>query len=744
MLMDLARRWREARPLVRAEALATSWEVFSVLLFISAVVPAAFRTPWPSVIFVGGLACSSLLARRLHVQGRRGFLMAATLRTLCWLLAVTPLLGAADLRVLVATCGFGLMAGGIRRALYRRAADEPEPSTPVALRTELRTQLGENAMVAGIVGGHVMLLFSVAFLRTESKMVFRAWWEIIPALAILGTLGFTLAVRPTTDRVLAALRLGPGGERQALLAGLDQVRDIPRRLTLINFVVWLTCTSIGILYFQPGPQKWQWADAVMQLAFGSLFAWGVSFYQRGWHEDTIRPIVARLRDWTDTADERQEMSLRQRMLSEFGLPLLFTLTLSLFASIGLYRTLGESLTLREDFNAITALSASFLMLVLAVGSVFMRAARQLSDPLSRLARAADRVASGHLDAEVPPVIGPIEMVGLGQSIEHMRRALAQTIAELMEERASLETNVEVRTRELRRALEELKQAQTALIQGERMALIGELVASVAHEIYNPLNAIGGSISSLERVASELTQMLEAYRQSEPQLSEAERRRLAEARAALDVDGALEDLAGVVKVVQSATRRSVEIVGNLKSFARAPAEPIPADLHAGLRETLSLLRHKLRQREIQVVECYGDLPPVVCRAGEINQVFMNVLTNAIQAIEKNGAGVIQVETWREGETAAVAISDNGGGVPRELRDKVFDPFFSTKRGDGTGLGLSISREIVRRHGGTLAVEDARDGGARFVCRLPLRGPRASSQTAEDSTKRPSEAHPRPQP
>jgi two-component system, NtrC family, sensor kinase len=580
-------------------------------------------------------------------------------------------------------------------------------------------------MVAGIVGGHVMLLFSVAFLRTESKMVFRAWWEIIPALAILGTLGFTLAVRPTTDKVIAALRLGPSTDnRPLLLAGLAQATAIPRTLTLINFSVWLICTSIGIVYFQPGPQKWQWADAVMQIAFGALFAWGVSFYQRSWHEQTVAPVIARLRAWTDTVEEREEMSLRQRMLNEFGLPLLFTLTLSLFASIGLYRTLGNTLTLREDFNAITALSASFVMLVLAVGSVFMRAARQLSDPLSRLARAADRVASGKLDAEVPLVTGPNEVVGLGLSIEHMRRALARTIAELKEERAGLETNVEMRTAELRRALEELKQAQTALIQGERMALIGELVASVAHEIHNPLNAIGGSVSSLERVASELNEMVAAYRESEALLPAEERRKLEDKRKSLDIDGALGDLAGIVKVVQSATRRSVEIVANLQSFSRATAEPIPVDLHAGLSETLSLLRHKLRQREIRVVEEYSELGSVVCRAGEINQVFMNLLTNAIQAVEKGG-GVIQVATRREDDFAVVRISDNGAGVPGALRDKVFDPFFTTKqRGEGTGLGLSISREIVRRHGGTLTMEDGDGGGACFVCRLPVAGPEQS--------------------
>src|SRR5690606_7674865 len=156
---------------------------------------------------------------------------------------------------------------------------------------------------------------------------------------------------------------------------------------------------------------------------------------------------------------------------------------------------------------------------------------------------------------------------------------------------------------------------------------------------------------------------------------------------------LEDLAGIVKVVQSATRRSVEIVGNLKSFSRVPTEPIPSDLHGGLCETLSLLRHRLRHGGIEVVERFGELPQVTCRAGEINQVFMNLLTNAIQAVSENhaeGGGRIEVVTEAGPAEVTVAITDNGPGVPRQLRKRIFDPFFTTKlRGHGTGLGLSIS-------------------------------------------------------
>ncbi len=741
-MLNVARRWPEQKPVLRAEIIADAWELFSVLLFLSAVFPAAFRSPWPSVLFVAGLTISGLLAPRLVARGRSGITLASALRIVFWLAVVTPMLPGADLRVLVASCGFGVMAFGIRRAIYRRLCDaQPEDAPAERLASDLRPQLAENAAVAGIVGGHVMLLFSVAFLRTESVVVFRAWWEIIPLLAVVGTVGFTLAVRPVTARALQALAAGEKGDRALLAAGLTQAEQVPRRLGALNFALWLACIGIGVVYFQsrPGPH---WADVVVPLAFGSLFAWGVSFYQRGWHDDAIRPVVLRLRTWTGAEAAGERITLRRRMLSEFGIPLLFTLALSLFASIGMYRTLETQPTLQEDFNAITALCASFAMLVLAVGGVFLRAARELSTPLSRIAHVADEVARGRLEAEVPVVAGPVEVEGLGKSIEDMRRALAKTIASLEEERASLEVNVERRTAELRQALEELKQAQAALVHGERMALIGQLVAGVAHEIYNPLNAVAGSVSSLERVREEIDQMLAAYREAEAKLPPDERARLVALRDRLDVGGSLDDLAGVAKVVQSATRRSVEIVSNLRSFARAPSEPVPIDLREGLRETLSLLDHRVRHLGIAVERRDGELPHVVGRAGEINQVFMNLLTNAIDAIcegnarsangKREPAGRIVIEAVRAGDDVLVSVSDDGPGVAKGLEEQVFEPFFTTKpSGQGTGLGLSISRDIVRRHGGTLAVERAAElGGACFVCRLPIAPPSKKSATRQE--------------
>ena len=724
------------RPAVRAELLAAGWETFSSLLFVSAVVPAAFATTTPELFFLASLALSAALAAGLSRAGARAHALASAFRVIAWPAAMSPLLPSAGFRVIVTALAFGLMAYGMRRAIYRRLLEPPDAELDdETFRDGLRARLGESATVAGILGGHLMLLFSVAFLRTQSQVVFQAWFETVPILALIGTLGFTLAVRPATDTVLDALCAGSKGDLSLLARGLAQAERLPSVLAYLNFAVWSACSAIGVVRMKVGPSSWQIGDAVMQVAVGLLFAWGVAFYQRAWHREAMAPAEERLRRWTATEKSAERTPLRRRMLLDFGLPLLFTAALSLLSSIGLYRALGSDLTLREDFNAVSALFASFLMLVLAVGNVVARAARDLSRPMTTLAGAADQVARGQLDAAVPKVIGPVEVVGLGESIERMREALARTIVELSEERAGLEAKVEARTAELSRTLAELKRTQAALIHGERLASIGELVAGVAHEINNPLNAVAGAAVPLSGLAAELREVLAAYREAEGELPPARRRALEELRERLDLAASLDDLVGIATLIKRATDRAVRIVSNLRNFSRVSGEPLPADLHEGLEETLMLLAPRLRKASITVDRRFGALPSVTCVSGEMNQVFMNLLVNGIQALEQaaeGGAGDLRltIETRVDGEGAVVSVADNGPGVPDALAPRIFDPFFTTKpKGQGTGLGLSISTEILRRHGGSLALDRPEGGGARFTCRIPLgTGARGSAATS----------------
>jgi signal transduction histidine kinase len=717
---------------VLAELVGAAWELFSGLLFMSAVVPDAVEGGVTPLVFAATIALSAVVGPSLSARGARGYDVAAIFRLVSWPLAVSPLLPGAGRRVLVAALVFGVMAAAMRRAIYRLFLEPRlDEMDDAALSRSLQARLAESATMAGIAGGHAMLLFVVAFLRIGSQVNLEVWFFIVPVLALPATLAFTLVVRRATGDVVRALAAGPGGDPALLGSALGQARALPNRLAWLNFVTWLACTWAGVLRTRPGP-AWSAGDAVLQLAFASLFSWGVAFYQRAFHRENVAPAVDRLLRWTGPgaapAPPVQPISLGRRLLRDFGLPLLFTCSISLLSSIGLYLALGRALSRRETFNAVTALVAAFAVLVLAVGGVVARAARDLSRPMAQLARAADRVAHGELDAVVPRVTGTTEVVTLGESVERMRERLARTIAELEKERAGLSAHVEARTAELTRTLAELRRTQAALIQGERLASIGELVAGVAHEIYNPLSAIAGAAVPLAGLAPELRQMLDAYRQAEADLPPARREALADLRATLDLDASLDDLAGISTVIGRAVDRSVKIVQNLRSFSRTSGEDVPTDLHEGIEETLMLLGPRLRAANVQVVKRLGELPQVICRAGEINQVLMNLVVNALQAVEAPvGAPsggeeppTITLTTRVEGDMAVVAVADNGPGVPPAMSTRIFDPFFTTKpRGQGTGLGLSISTDIARRHGGSLTLEPTSSTrGACFSLRLPL--------------------------
>ncbi|HVN83779.1 MAG TPA: ATP-binding protein [Candidatus Binatia bacterium] len=277
-------------------------------------------------------------------------------------------------------------------------------------------------------------------------------------------------------------------------------------------------------------------------------------------------------------------------------------------------------------------------------------------------------------------------------------------------RRNLEREVDLRTRELR-------DTQAQLVHAEKMASLGQLVAGVAHELNNPLGAVDGNLAVLQDYHDRLRATLSAFEQAAPECGE----RFAAIRRRLDLDNVLADLDRLLATCSEGSQRARRIVQDLRTFSRLDeAELKRVDLNAAISITLDLLHHRQR-RGIRVETALDPLPPVECYASQVNQVFLNLLTNALDAVESVGEGVVRVSShFVAPDWVEVVIHDTGPGVAPELRTKIFDPFFTTKPiGKGTGLGLSISYSIVAKHHGRLELDSSPPPGCTFRIRLPLR-------------------------
>jgi signal transduction histidine kinase len=258
--------------------------------------------------------------------------------------------------------------------------------------------------------------------------------------------------------------------------------------------------------------------------------------------------------------------------------------------------------------------------------------------------------------------------------------------------AKLFNELEEQKLDLEKALFELKQAQLQLIQSEKMASLGQLVAGVAHEINTPM----GSIKSNNDIFIKCIQKIQT--------------------APADMEKYSEILDDTLKVNSEAIKRINSIVKALKNFARLDeAEYKETDIHEGLKSTLMLINHEIKGK-IQIIEEFGDLPLINCYPNQLNQVFMNILVNAYQSIEKNGS--IKIKTESHADKIKILISDTGKGIPEKHLEHIFDPGFTTKGvGVGTGLGLSICYQIIQKHKGSIKVESTPDKGSTFIIELP---------------------------
>ena len=345
--------------------------------------------------------------------------------------------------------------------------------------------------------------------------------------------------------------------------------------------------------------------------------------------------------------------------------------------------------------------------------------RAIANPIvtvTNVAREVTQKSNFNLQAQVTT---HDEVGVLATSLNQLIQWIGKYTRELEDSRQLLEQRVEERTQELQATLQDLKQTQTQLIQTEKMSGLGQMVAGVAHEINNPVNFIYGNLTHLNEYTQEILELLNLYQKEYPNKTH----EIEELTEEIDLEFIQKDLVKVISSMKLGTDRIKEIVLSLRNFSRLDeADMKKSDIHEGLDNTLLILNHRLNLG-VEIIKEYGSIPLVDCYPAQLNQVFMNILSNAIDALlERTNAThqiIIQTKTIASHQVQ-VKIRDNGIGIPPDIQRKLFDPFFTTKPvGQGTGLGLSISYQIiVEKHKGKIDVSSELGRGTEFTIEIPI--------------------------
>lgn len=298
---------------------------------------------------------------------------------------------------------------------------------------------------------------------------------------------------------------------------------------------------------------------------------------------------------------------------------------------------------------------------------------------------------------------------------------------------NLEQRVTERTSELTAALEQVQNSQLQLIQSEKMSSLGNLVAGIAHEINNPVGFMAGNIEQIDLAISDVIYCLQLYQEALPNPGS----KIASKIAEIELEYLIEDLPKMVASMKIGCDRICDISTSLRTFSRSDTDSkVAADIHEGIDSTLMILQHRLKANEtrpaIQIIKNYGKIPRIKCYLGQVNQVFMNIIANAIDSFEEinqnrnyldiqANPNIITITTIStDNQQIIIKIDDNGSGIPDTIKSRIFDHLYTTKSiGKGTGLGLSISKQIIEsKHNGILQVESKVDRGTEFVIILPI--------------------------
>ncbi|MFB2772207.1 ATP-binding protein [Pelatocladus sp. BLCC-F211] len=412
----------------------------------------------------------------------------------------------------------------------------------------------------------------------------------------------------------------------------------------------------------------------------------------------------------------------------------------------------ESKQAKADMEAADKLRSQIIggsMLVSVTLAIFLviSTSRAIAHPIQTLTKVAQQsVQESNFDLQAP--VDTQDEVGilaisfnqLISTVKHLLQQQQEANQQLESYSQTLEEKVEARTQELseknnylKQLLEELHHTQAQMVQSGKMSALGQMVAGVAHEINNPVNFIHGNLSYVDQYTQDLLKLVQHYQQYYPNPPQA----LQEELEAIELEYLVEDFTKILQSMKVGTDRIREIVLSLRNFSRLDEAELKAvDIHEGIESTLMILQHRLKANvqhpEIKIIKEYSQLPLVKCYPGQLNQVFMNLLANAIDALEESNQGrtfaeiasnpnIIHISTIKTDKQVIISIADNGFGIPEAIRSNLFDPFFTTKPvGKGTGLGLSISYKIVtEKHHGRLFCDTTLGQGTKFVIEIPIR-------------------------
>ncbi|MFL5304699.1 MAG: sensor histidine kinase [Polyangia bacterium] len=640
------------------EVAATRFGIWSLaVVYLAIRLGAGGLLAWPSTI---GLACIGIL----HAGG------AAAARGALW----------------------GRILGRTRRAIF------PNFDALREFAGSYRRRLCQSASALLAAAHAVNAALIAVFTDMTSAQSGTLLALTVPALIVPMGLWYRSLVRrtkPIARYLDAAARRAPAREDPEAVAAFRAGQALPYRLAGSQA---LACAFGVVAVVLVGRRLcgYDAATAGRLLGASALILLATGLYEILLLRDVLRPLLSQIgaRHRLPVAEIRAPITLRVKLVLFFTNVSVFTSGLVLLFAVSPRHALG------------TMLGSIALALALSLGLVLL-IVRDMVTPIAALEARSDEMARGELARPVPPAGEADEIGRLSFAFEEMRRALRDKLRSTESLNIDLEREVrrrtevlEQRNRELHDALEKLRRAQDDLIRSEKLASMGRLVAGIAHEINNPVNAV---INTLEPLGEAIHALAGA-----PDGDGA-------ARAAAEADEML-------RVVRRGAARTKAIVQALHNYSRGD-EQLPRELSVSrsLDDTLDLLRHHLR--DVQIEKTIEPDLHVMGFPGQIDQVFMNLITNAAQALNAGQAGkpgTIRVAAARRDEQVEITVSDDGPGIPPEVLPRIFDPFFTTKDvGQGSGLGLSIVHGIVDRHGGRIQVESRIGEGTTFRISLPAR-------------------------